>query len=288
VGNGSLQSEAAGRSDAPPDATPVSSLPEHNVGPTRRVVLLGASNLSQGISTVVETVQNIHRQPVAVLAAAGFGRSYGIDSCVVGRTLPGIIHCGLWRALSQQAQTPTAALITDIGNDILYGIEVRQILDWVHTVVDRLQHAQARICITLLPPIEPASLSQARFRFFRTIFFPGCQLTRDEVFRRARELHDRLHELCISWGVRMQAQHPAWYGLDPIHIRRQHRRHAWREIMSGWSDEAVPQVPLAHGSLSHWIYLQTRRPHRRTFFGIRQSAEQPSVKLRDGTTISFY
>lgn len=288
MGNVTPQPEAAARSDAPPDAAPASLLPERNVGSTRRVVLLGASNLSQGISTVVEIVQNIHRQPVAVLAAAGFGRSYGIDSCVLGRTLPGIIHCGLWQALSQQTETPTAALITDIGNDILYGVEVPQILDWVHTVVDRLRQAQARICLTLLPPIEPAALSQVRFRFFRTIFFPGCQLTRDEVLGRAGELHDRLHELCISWGVRMQAQRPAWYGLDPIHIRRQHRRHAWREILSGWSDEAVPQVPLARGSLSRWMYLQTRRPHRRTFFGIRQSAEQPSVKLRDGTTISFY
>ncbi len=67
----------------------------------RRVVLLGASNLSQGIATVVQTAQNVQGQSVEVLAAAGFGRSYGMDSRVLGRTLPGIIHCGLWDRLNQ-------------------------------------------------------------------------------------------------------------------------------------------------------------------------------------------
>ena len=64
--------------------------------PACRLVLLGASNLTRGISTVVETAQNIHPQPLEILAAAGLGRSYGLDSRVLGRKLPGIIHCELW------------------------------------------------------------------------------------------------------------------------------------------------------------------------------------------------
>ncbi|HEY2827495.1 MAG TPA: SGNH/GDSL hydrolase family protein [Pirellulales bacterium] len=258
------------------------------VAPARCVVLLGASNLSQGISTVVETARNVHGQPVEVLAAAGFGRSYGIDSCVLGRTLPGILHCALWEELGQRAQTPTTALITDIGNDILYEVEVPQILEWITTAIDRLQRAQAKVCVTLLPPIEPSNLSPARFRFFRTLFFPGCRLERDQVLQRTGELHDRLHQLCQTRSVTVIDQDPHWYGLDPIHIRRRHRPHAWREILSNWSDETAPQLPLARGSLARWLYLQMRSPHRRKLFGIEQRSKQPSVRLRDGTIVSFY
>ncbi len=263
------------------------SIEASQVGSARRVVLLGASNLSQGIATVVQTAQNVQRQSVEVLAAAGFGRSYGMDSCVLGRTLPGIIQCGLWERL-KQTQTPTAALITDIGNDILYGVEVPQIVEWVDTVVGRLQQTQARICLTLLPPVEPAGLSPTRFLFFRTMFFPGCRLTRDEVLSRAAQLQQRLQQLCADRGLRFKEQNRAWYGLDPIHIPRRHRRHAWREILLQWSKESAPEVPLARRSLSRWVHLQTRRPHQRTLFGRQQRAAQPAVKWRDGTTVSFY
>jgi hypothetical protein len=287
VSNARAQSDAAVKPEAPLKRQAVDSIEASEARSARRVVLLGASNLSQGIATVVQTAQNVQQQPVEVLAAAGFGRSYGMDSCVLGRTLPGIIHCGLWERLGQ-AQAPTAALITDIGNDILYGVEVPQIVEWVDTVVGRLQMTQAKICLTLLPPVEPAGLSPRRFFFFRTIFFPGCRLTRDEVLSRATLLHQRLQQLCADRGVRFKEQNRAWYGLDPIHIRHRDRRHAWREILLQWSDESTKEVPLARRSLSRWVHLQTRRPHRRTLFGWQQRAAQPSVTWRDGTTVSFY
>jgi hypothetical protein len=281
--------EKTSQSDSKSAVAQTSAFSENRCAdPVPRVVLLGASNLSQGISTVVETAQNICRQPVQVLAAAGFGRSYGIDSRVLGRTLPGIIHCGLWETLAQQTEIPTTALVTDIGNDILYGVEVPQILEWVKTVIDRLQQAQARICLTLLPPIEPSNLSSVRFHLFRTLFFPNCRLQRDHVLQRADELHAGLHQLGTSRGVHVMQQHRIWYGWDPIHIHRRQWRHAWREILSAWRHEAATPTPLAQGSLSRWLYLQTRRPHRRTFWGREQRRQQPAAQLRNGTTVSFY
>lgn len=254
----------------------------------RRVVLVGASNVSLGISTIVETARNVCGSSIEVLAAAGVGRSYGIDSVVMGRRLPGIIHCGLWEQLAQRIQPSTVALVTDVGNDLLYDVEVSQILQWVETVVDRLERAQAKVCVTLLPPIDPARLGEVRFRFFRALFFPACRLTRQQVLDRAEELHDRLQALCRARGIRSVETRDHWYGLDPIHIRRSHRRHAWREILSHWGVKDVAEVPLARKSVTRWLYLQTRRPHERTMFGMKQRAAQPSGVLRSGATVSFY
>src|SRR5438270_1664562 len=102
----------------------------------RRVVLLGASNLTRGISTVVETAQAVWGSPLEVLAALGHGRSYGLRSRVFGRELPGITGCGLWGDVAARGPAETAALVTDIGNDLLYGASVPTILGWVAESLD--------------------------------------------------------------------------------------------------------------------------------------------------------
>jgi hypothetical protein len=99
--------------------------------PRHRIVLLGASNLTRGISTVVESAQQIWGGPLDVCCALGHGRSYGWTSNFLGRSLPGIVGCGLWPALESRPKLPTAALITDIGNDLMYGAPVQQVLLWV-------------------------------------------------------------------------------------------------------------------------------------------------------------
>ena len=53
------------------------------------------------------------------------------------RELPGIVECGLWDALAQRPPAPTVALLTDIGNDLLYDVPVPQIVSWVETCLDR-------------------------------------------------------------------------------------------------------------------------------------------------------
>jgi len=277
-------------------AARIGTSPENNAadssfnrgGPSCRVVLLGASNLTRGISTVVETSQNFRRQPLEILTAAGHGRSYGIETRVFGRTLPSILDCSLWEALARPATIPTVALITDIGNDVLYGVEVPQIVCWVECVIQRLEQVQAQICMTSLPPIDGASLSPARFYFFRTLFFPGCRLNWETALDRAQQLHARLHKLGTARKITLVEQRRHWYGWDPIHIHLRHRPHAWHNILSTWNDQDSPSAALARGSLRRWLYLQTRRPQQRTFWGLRQRCQQPAAKLADGTTISFY
>ena len=256
--------------------------------PPRRVVLLGASNLTRGISTVVETAQNIWGQPLEVLGALGHGRSYGIDSNFLGRLLPGIVQCGVWDALSARPDVPTAALITDIGNDILYEVPVERILSWVETSVDRLQAVGARICITL-PPLDSAhGLSESRFQFFRHLFFPKCHLELPEVVERANQLHDGLVRLGASKGVAVIGQRGDWYGADPIHICLRHWRQAWLEILTPWHDGPGNGLIPARGSLLRWLFLRTRAPHRRKFFGVEMCAKQPAARMRNGTVLSFY
>ena len=104
---------------------------------THRAVLIGASNLTRGMATSLKTVQTIWPPPMEILVAAGLGRSYGLTSRILGRSLPSILTCGLWEKLKQGPSLPTAALLTDVGNDLLYGASVKQLVSWVDTCLER-------------------------------------------------------------------------------------------------------------------------------------------------------
>ena len=83
------------------------------------------------------------------------------------------------------APAPTLGLITDVGNDILYGYSPPQILAWVNEAVDRLQHHGAEVAITGLPAVGQSDISNRKFLFFRSILFPRCRLSFAEVAARA-------------------------------------------------------------------------------------------------------
>ena len=86
-----------------------------------RVVAIGASNLTRGFQTVVATARTAWGPDVQVVAALGHGRSYGADSAFLFRRLPGILQSGIWQQLESTPAVPTKALVTDVGNDIVYG-----------------------------------------------------------------------------------------------------------------------------------------------------------------------
>jgi hypothetical protein len=253
----------------------------------KRVVLLGASNLTRGISTVIETAQAVWGSPLEVLAALGHGRSYGLRSRVLGRELPGISACGLWSELSARPPAETAALITDIGNDLLYGASVPAILGWVAESLDRLGAAGARTVMTCLPLASVESLSEWRFTIARTCAFPRSRARLADILTQARELNAGLAELAAARNVRLVEQRGGWYGFDAIHIRLRHWRAAWSEILAPWSD-TQHSAPGARGSLTRWLYLRSLPPLERKLFGRARRAAQPSGRLGDGTTIALY
>jgi hypothetical protein len=254
--------------------------------PRRRVVLLGASNLTRGLSTAIATASAYWGGPADVLAALGHGRSYGGYSSVLGRALPGIRNCGLWQALAQQPAVPTAALVTDVGNDLLYEAPPEQVAQWVEECVERLQQAGARVAMTMLPLANSVGLSEWRYHYLRSCFFVSCHLSLDELRRRAAVLDAKLRALCAERGVAAVEQRREWYGFDPIHIRARHQPAAWGEILAPWCDEPPPDVPRP--TRRHGLYLWLLPPERRWFFGIEQRRLQPAGRLPDGSTVAIY
>jgi hypothetical protein len=248
-----------------------------------RIIALGASNLTRGFHAVVATARVTWGPDVEIVAALGHGRSYGAQSTFLVRTLPGILESGLWDRLAALPAMPTRAIISDVGNDILYGFPPATILGWIEETIDRLQTYRAEIVLTGLPKVGVDDISRAKFLFFRSVLFPGCTLSFADVCAAAAAIEQGLVRIAAVRRLRFVPLRTEWYGVDPIHIRPAHWRDAWQEILCGQAVAAVDRAPWGEG-----MRLYFMRPERQRLFGAAQVTPQRGIRLPGGGKVWLY
>jgi hypothetical protein len=248
-----------------------------------RVVLLGASNVTLGFGVISRLLHAGFGGPLDLRGALGHGRSYGAWSTVAVRSLPPIVECGLWSSLAEQG-APTFALLTDVGNDLMYGHRPETIASLAATCLDRLADAEANVIVTRLPIARIERLSAMRYHATRLSFFPLHRpITWRDMLDRARELDARLDEAARRSGAAIKSPPLDWYGFDPIHIRWTQRTQAWMDILSPWRGSQIPDGRMGAAALS----LLGRFPAEYRVLGRRVRSRQPAVTAH-GTTLSLY
>lgn len=240
-----------------------------------RLIALGASNLTRGLGHLVAAARQ--QGPVELLAALGFGRSYGIASSVLFRTLPGIDDCGLWPAVAQAPPLPATGLVMDVGNDLLYGVDVDSILAWVERALQRLRPAVQRLAVLSLPGLQ--SIGRRRYTIFRTLLFPRCRIPLAEMLDKAEHLDDGLLQLAAQHGAVHLRTEPQWYGLDPVHIQRRHWPALAQRLLG-------TPAPVARPRFDRQLLLA--RPAQYERFGRPRGKPQPSAQWPDGSTLSLW
>jgi hypothetical protein len=94
---------------------------------------------------------------------------------------------------------------------------------------------------------------------------------------RAERLNAGLAELASAYGFRLFHLDPAWYGFDPMHVRRSLWRPAWQQILDADSQGGASDVAMAES-----LRLYLMRPERRWMFGVEQFTPQSGVALPSG------
>lgn len=267
-------------------AAPAPTAPTPRPSPRSRVVVLGASNVRRGLPCLVSVLEDARGAPLDLLMATGHGRSYGMASRVFGRTLPAILASGLWPTLAERPPLPTVALVTDVGNDILYGAPAEVIVAWVREAVGRLQAHAASIVLTGLPLAGIDELGTARYLAVRSLLFPRCRVTLAEARQAAHAIDDGLRGLAEASGATFVEPEATWYGLDPIHVRRRARARSWTAMLAplAWGPPARGAPP----PLLEAFRLRLLRPAHRRLFGVEQVTPQPAGTSRGGTRLSMY
>ena len=257
------------------------------IKPKRKLIFLGASNLSRSFPTAISFALNSFQGPIEFYIAKGHGRSYGIEARCFGKKFLGIFYCGLWNAIAQENSVPIHAWLTDIGNDLAYDVAVEQVLGWVEGCIDRLLEHNATVVVSDLPIDVVRGMSQTRYRFFRTLFFPYCSLDHASMLCRAEKLSECLHELAKSRNIPVFQGDSAWYGVDPIHPRRQFLSELWRRNMQLATGQQATDNEERIPTALRW-YLKSLQPEQWSFFSVFRRATQPNGLLRDGTKLYLY
>lgn len=252
-----------------------------DAAPASRVIVLGASNISLGWKPLTRTILQRSRRPVHLAAAYGMGRSYLGVSRFGMRSIPGILDSGLWEEMKSCSDPPPQdALITDLGNDLVYGSRAAEVVQAAADAVGRIRdmNPDCRIVVTR-PPLESVlSLSSLRFRLFRTVLFPLSRLTLASVLEGAHELDEGIQQLS---GITTVAPQPEWYGFDPIHVLRRFRESAFQSYLASWQavdsdDQPAVEAPVPRATAGI-----------RRVLGRRVECPQPSVITPDITVSSW-
>lgn len=262
------------KSDQPsPQSSP--SAPDFDLT-DRTVLVLGASNVSLAWSPIVNHALRLSKGRIKLLTAFGMGRAYvSSQSGFAAHRLPGILHCGIWRSLPEFATDATPrALLTDFGNDLLYGRSAEEISNGANECIHRLRAWQPKVDLVITrPPLESVqTLKPARFRLFRQLLFPFCRLSLQQVASAAGELTERLETLAQEQQLKLFHPQPDWFGFDPIHIRRNQRSVAIASMMNLWD---LPPGPAEVSG--RW---RKPTPELRSVLGRQRHCQQPAL-LRD-------
>lgn len=250
-------------------------------------IFLGASNLTRGFPRIIRLIESQKLRHAHVHSALGHGRSYGKRSQVVIRHLPSIIESQIWDSLKSNSEVKsTKAIVTDVGNDLIYGFSVEEIVEWIDICLTRLLEMEADVVAATLPMQRIRTVTRRQFEVVRWLFFPRLRTGWADIQSQAEQLDTALHDLYESYEVTVVEPELKWYGLDPIHVRRSMEQQAWSTIMGAWAGWTVPENVASPSWTERWRFLTTV-PADRHFLGFRQQRQQPCWQ-RERSNISLY
>ena len=208
--------------------------------------MVGASNLTISLPIALNLILEFIKGPKFVYVAHGPGRSYLKRAGLPMLQFQGISLCRLFddleSAINKASNVKIYALVTDIGDDLLYTQEPNRIAEGVKYVLKRLHSLGAQIGITLLPESSIQRLSPARYYLLRTFYNPFCHVSYDRMMINVSLLTNLISKLCIEFNLKLLKQNSNWYGFDHIHLFGHFREIAYRSWFSSLFN------PNAYGS----------------------------------------
>ncbi len=191
-------------------------------------VLLGASNLSRGYYGLAEHLRRgLAPANVKVVGALGPGRGYSVASGFANVVYPPLKDSKIFEAAKRLAEESdrVAALISDIGNDVMNGVPCEQIMADLTGTMEKLRALGARLVVAPIPKNLERRLTPAAFNILRSLFYPRSGMTLETTILTIRRVNEFLEGL--EGGVRLVRGLEPYCGWDMIHYGPFDMRRAW-------------------------------------------------------------
>ena len=195
-------------------------------------ILLGASNLARCFDGLKNCIKRcLSPRPTNFIHAMGPGRGYVIRGGILNATYLPIISCGIFEAIQdiRKPNQKVIALITDIGNDIMYGVPPDKIIGGLQYIFDALGEFETNIYITSIPVDLKNDISEFYFRILRKIFFPKSATKYSQTLKTIEDINKFIHH-SSNKNITVISDMLQFCGVDKIHYSLLKSSAAWSYI----------------------------------------------------------
>ena len=196
------------------------------------LILLGASNLSRGCFAFARHMKMcLYPRPVEVLIASGPGRAYSVSGGLLNVTYPPIQSSDIFEAAQKKSESgyQVVALVTDIGNDIMYDVSAEKVLETIQQIFARLQSMNTEIFYTTLPTVFETGDHPVWFYILRSLLFPRSTVAYDEAVAGIIEVNQFLRK-SASEHCHLIPDLDRYLGFDEIHYGWLRAHNAWSHV----------------------------------------------------------
>jgi len=219
-------------------------------------IFLGASNLARSFYGLKRCITRcLFPRPVNFIHAMGPGRGYISQGGILNMTYPPILQCDILKAAysRRKINQQVVALITDIGNDIMYGVPVEEIIGGLQSLFDTLTEFEASIFVTSIPVDLKSDIGEFYFRILRRVFFPNSPVEYYQALE-AIEVINKFIIQSLNKNIIVINEMKQFCGIDKIHYSLFKSRSAWSHIagnLTGTLDvNAPPKLNVSELMLS--------------------------------------
>jgi hypothetical protein len=195
-------------------------------------IFLGASNLARSLDGLKLCIKRcMLPRTTSFLHAMGPGRGYVNRGGILNTVYSPILDSGIFEAAQNKRikNQQVVALITDIGNDIMYDASADKIIGGIQYLYNLLDAFETNIFITSIPVDLENDISELYFNILRKIYFPNSSVSYSQASNNIKVINQFILESSDQKISVIDDMKP-FYGIDKIHYSILKSQMAWSHI----------------------------------------------------------
>jgi hypothetical protein len=197
-------------------------------------LLMGASNLARGYSMLTHHFSKcLEKNKIEFLNALGPGRGFCARGGIFNITYSPIQDCRIIESAEKKSKEAlyTVVLITDIGNDLMYGVSADTLIVSLDIMIEKILKWDADIFLTSIHVNLKKDISPTLFLVLRFLLYPNSKVNYEEMDLSILQINEYL-EGKVSENERMHliTGLDAFAGLDKIHYSLFKMHAAWSAV----------------------------------------------------------
>ena len=195
-------------------------------------LLMGASNLARGYSLLTRHISSCFgKNKTEFLNALGPGRGFCARGGMFNFNYPPIQDCRILEVAKKKSCDIRAVLITDIGNDLMYGVLADILIESLDGLIGRALQWDAEIFLTSIHVNLKKDVSPTMFFILKSFFYPGSSITYEEADLFIIKVNGYLEEKARqNERVYLISGMTSFIGMDKIHYSFLKTHLAWEKI----------------------------------------------------------